>query len=109
MTDETGCTFYQKMTQPLVEEGIVERGTIMGFPCLRLNGVFVASEDHRTGDLIVKLPKERVNELVEQGTGMPFAPAGRTFREWIVITNRNIHHWQSFLDEALKYVSQSST
>ena len=35
--------------------------------------------DHRTGDLIMKLPRDRVAELIDNGV---IAPADRTFREW---------------------------
>jgi hypothetical protein len=36
----------------------------MVFPCLGVAGAFFASCDHRTGDLIVKLSRDRVQELV---------------------------------------------
>lgn len=52
---------------------------MMGFPCLRVDGAFFASCDHRSGDLIVKLPEARVRELIAEKTGKPFAPAGRIF------------------------------
>ena len=54
----------------------------MRFPCLRANGNFFATCDHRTGDLIVKLPRQRVDKLIAAGDALPFAPAGRTFKEW---------------------------
>ena len=57
----------------------------MGFPCLRVNGDFFTSTDHRTGELIVKLSKDRVQDLIQNGTGQPFAPAGLVFREWVLI------------------------
>ena len=48
---------------------------MMGLPCLRVNGQFFASFDRRTGDLVVKLSEQRVNELIERGEAHPFAPA----------------------------------
>ena len=57
---------------------------MMGYPCVRLAGQFLASYDDKAGCLVVKLPRERVAELVETGTGDPFAPAGKVFREWVV-------------------------
>ncbi len=47
---------------------------MMGFPCLRFAGAFFASCDHRTGDLIVKLSRDRVAQLIAEGIGKPFAP-----------------------------------
>ena len=61
--------------------------------------------DHRTGDLIVKLPEARVQALVREGGGTPFAPAGRSFREWVHISKKNAHLWKDIMDEALVFAS----
>jgi hypothetical protein len=45
----------------------------------------LASLEHRTGALLVKLPVSRVAEVIAEGSGEPFAPAGRTFREWVAV------------------------
>ena len=82
----------------------VATGTMMGFPCLRIRGAFFASRDHRSGELIVKLPRERVEQLIEAGTGKPFAPAGRTFREWIQIDDRDEDRWGELIEEARMFV-----
>ncbi|MEZ5380332.1 MAG: hypothetical protein R2754_00905 [Microthrixaceae bacterium] len=82
-----------------------DRSTMMGFPCLRINGSFFASLDHRTGDLIVKLPKERVDQLIGDGIGQPFAPAGRRFKEWVTIPDRDEDLWQHLAGEALDFAT----
>ena len=40
------------------------------------------------GDLVVKLPRERVTALVEAGVGRPFDPRrdGRLLKDWVVLT-----------------------
>lgn len=78
---------------------------MMGFPCLRVDGAFFASCEHRTGDLVVKLPRQRVEELINAGIGKPFAPAGRTFREWVLVDDRDEDRWVALIDEALRFVS----
>ncbi|OSC43127.1 hypothetical protein [Mycobacterium decipiens] len=83
----------------------VASGTMMGFPCLRVDGAFFASCDRRTGDLVVKLPRHRVEQLIEAGQGKPFAPAGRTFREWVLIDARDEVRWAALIDEARQFVS----
>ncbi|HEX4661123.1 MAG TPA: hypothetical protein VH307_27340, partial [Streptosporangiaceae bacterium] len=60
--------------------------------------------DHRSGDLIVKLPRHRVEQLIETG-GKPFAPAGRTFREWVLIDDRDQARWAELIDEARLFVA----
>ena len=50
---------------------------MMGHPCVRLAGRFLASYDFKARCLVLKLPSERVTELVEEGHGDPFAPGGQ--------------------------------
>jgi hypothetical protein len=83
----------------------VRRSTMMGLPCVRVDGGFFASLDHRSGNLIVKLPTERVSELVHDGTGLPFAPAGRTFNEWVAVPEEDEETWSSLIAEARSFVS----
>jgi hypothetical protein len=52
----------------------------------------------------VKLPEARVAELVGSGRGVPFAPAGRTFREWVAIPATQRRRWKRHLEEALAFV-----
>ncbi len=78
---------------------------MMGFPCMRINGDFFASANHKTGDLIVKLPKQRVAELIEAKHGEAFAPAGRTFKEWVSIPSRDPVQWRALAEEALAFVA----
>jgi hypothetical protein len=80
---------------------------MMGFPCLRVNGEFFASADHRTGDLIVKLPANQVEEMIDIGLGQPFAPAGRRFREWVLISDRDADRWTELMLKALAFVEDN--
>ena len=75
---------------------------MMGYPCIRLAGQFLASYD-KAGCLIVKLPSHRVTELVTAGLGEPFAPAGKVFREWVAIQTVDRHLWESVLTEAVAF------
>ena len=51
----------------------------------------------------MKLPRERVTELVENGQGDPFAPAGKVFREWVAIPTVDRSLWQTLLAEAVDF------
>lgn len=100
---------FWELAEPLLASGEVEEGTIMGFPCLRTSsGGFLAMAEHRTGDLIVKLAAGRVEELVAEGSGLPFAPAGRRFREWVHVPERDEALWQALLDEGRAFVDGGS-
>ena len=96
--------FWQAAAAALAHHDVAT-GTMMGFPCLRVSGAFFASCDHRSGDLIVKLPRRRVGQLIDAGSGKPFAPAGRTFREWVLIDDRDQARWAELIDEARLFVA----
>jgi hypothetical protein len=94
---------YDALTDDLLYDPAVGRGTMMGYPCIRLAGRFVASYDTKLGGLVVKLPRERVRQLVENGTGEPFAPAGKIFRVWIAIPTVDRDQWRTLLAEAVDF------
>ena len=72
---------------------------MMGFPCLRLDGDFFASCDHRTGELVVKLDEQRARALIDAGKTEPFAPNGRRFREWATVPHERLRSWQPLLEK----------
>ncbi len=101
---------FRELAEPLLVTGEAREGTMMGLRCLRTDGgAFFATVEHRTGDLIVKIPADRVNDLIASGTGLAFAPAGRRFREWVQIPERKPDLWQALLDEARAFVTGSTT
>src|SRR5690349_18918969 len=91
---------FWELVEPLLADAAVSRSTMMGLPCVRLDGRFFASLDRRTGALVVKLSRHRVAELVAAGEGEPFAPAGRTFREWVAVPRAGHQRWADLLAEA---------
>jgi hypothetical protein len=94
---------YEELTDDLLYDPAIGRATMMGYPCVRLAGRFLASYDEQAGALVVKLPRERVIELVESGAGDPFAPAGKVFREWVLISKVDRKMWRGLLAEAVDF------
>jgi len=94
---------YDELTDDLLYDPAIGRATMMGYPCVRLAGKFLASYDGTACCLVVKLPRERVTELVESGRGDPFAPAGKVFREWVAIHAVDRLLWQQLLAEAVDF------
>ncbi|MCC6179851.1 MAG: hypothetical protein IT305_31445 [Chloroflexi bacterium] len=100
---------FWELAEPLMlTRAGVTRSTMMGFPCLRVNGGFFASFDRKHEQMVVKLPAARVAELVTAGAALPFAPAGRTFREWAAIPATDSESWSELLAEALTFVTLSA-
>jgi hypothetical protein len=89
-----------ELVEPLYADPKVTRSTMMGLPCVRLDGRFFASLDRRSGALLVKLSADRVRALIDAGHGQPFAPAGRVFREWVALPRPERRRRQALLAEA---------
>lgn len=105
MTETDNAAFFWEVATPFLMEETVSKSTMMGFPCLRVNGDFFASADYRTGDLIVKLSADRVQALIDGDQGEPFAPNGRRFREWVRVVERDADCWEALIGEAREFVS----
>ncbi len=90
---------------PLLAEGVVEEGTIMGGGCVRSGGEFVGMPHHKGDGIVVKLPRERVEELIAAGEGASFAPAGKVFKEWVLVEAFNEERWVELLRESIAFVN----
>jgi hypothetical protein len=91
---------FWTLAEPLLARAGVTRSTMMGYPCLRLNGDFFASWDHRAKQLVVKLNQASVTALIDIGDATAFAPSGRPFRQWAAIPATNRESWPDMLDQA---------
>lgn len=83
----------------------ITEGTIMSGRCLRVGKEFLALVDYKESGLVVKLPLERVTDLIDAGIGQPFAPAGRVFKEWVSVPEPNRKLWRHLLEEGVRFVS----
>jgi hypothetical protein len=92
----------------VLTRGDVTRGTMMGLPCLRVDGKFFAAFDRASGDLLIKVAAARVDELLVSGEGGAVAPAGRRFREWAAIPPEAVDRWPDYLAEAYTFVATST-
>ena len=102
--DEKSELFWD-IAKPMLLQGKAQKGTMMGFPCLRTaEGQFFASLEKDSADMIVKVSAERVKELISSGVAHPFAPNGRTFKEWALIGLAEREVWFDLLQEAFEFV-----
>lgn len=72
--------------------------------CVRVGKEFLALVDDKGSGLVVKLPRERVAELIDAGVGRPFAPAGKVFKEWLSVPTPDRALWRKLLREGLAFV-----
>lgn len=102
-TDES--LFWELIEELQHEDPRVEEGTIMSGRCARVDGEFLGLVDYKGSGMVVKLPKERVAELIAQGVGRPFAPAKKVFKEWVSVPVRDRRRWRALLRESRDFVA----
>ena len=80
------------------------KGRKFGASAVKVDGKIFAMLSN--GDLVLKLPRQRVHELVASGTGRPFdAGRGRVMKEWVAVPPRDGDEWAKLAEEARQFVS----
>lgn len=81
----------------------VEQGRMMNAVGLKTGGKFFAMVVK--GELVVKLPRGRVDALVASGEGRRFDPGhGRLMKEWATLRPANRRACSAFISEARSFV-----
>jgi hypothetical protein len=94
----------------LAEPGVTTPGEAgrrgFGSSALKVNGSIFAMLTG--GHLVVKLPRQRVAALIEQGAGEAFSAGKATpMKEWITVTADDGRTWRSLAAEALQFVGRA--
>jgi hypothetical protein len=87
--------------------GITPPGATGGFgrSALRAHGRIFAM--FVRGRLVLKLPRGRVDELVEGGHGVRFdANKGTPMKEWLALDTGSAQPWSALAEEALEFVGR---
>ena len=87
----------------LADDAGIERGPIMHSDGVKLGGRFFAFVSR--GDLVVKVPADRVNALIESGAGHPFESGGRRMREWVRLSPEDEAASAAYVDEARSFAA----
>lgn len=95
---------FDQLAAGLLGDPGVEQGTGFGSaPGLRTGGKIFAMLVK--GELVVKLPKDRVDELIAAGDGARFDPGhGRLMKEWASVPPTSSEDWEGLAGEALRFV-----
>jgi hypothetical protein len=99
-------TSYEAVAHELLADPAVSAGKLFGHPCLKIGGkVFVCEHD---GELLAKLPPERIAELKREG-GHDFEPMGRKMGGWVKVPAPDdddvVRAWTALADEAKSFVA----
>ncbi len=79
-----------------------------GSSALQVNGKIFAMISS-SGNFVVKLPKQRVEELEASNIGAKFDPGhGRLMKEWLALHQPSTGQWLPLAREALRFVGGQS-
>jgi hypothetical protein len=106
MASSAGEARFWAVAESFIAGGLAERGTIMGGPCLRAGQEFLAMPGFKAEGMVLKLPAQRVTALITDGIGLPFAPNGRVFKEWVHIAEYDEPLWRSLLEEGRAFATR---
>jgi hypothetical protein len=101
---------FQAVVDAFARDKTVTRETGKGFGSgsLKVNGKIFAMISASRGEFVVKLPKARVDALIEEGIGQRFDPGhGRIMKEWLAVTASGAN-WIDLAKEAHRFVKQRS-
>jgi hypothetical protein len=89
----------------LLDNPLVSPGKMYGHPAYYVGGKMFAS---LFGDgVCLKIPENRVKELLKEGHIVPFEPRGRKMREWVLIVRENSDDYlkdQEIFEESIDFV-----
>lgn len=89
-------------TDPSVTPPTPGRG--FGSSGLKIEGKIFAMVSK--GELVVKLPRQRVDELIAAGKGTRFDPGhGRVMKEWVSVGPDEGRSWPELAEEARAFVA----
>src|SRR5262245_2881369 len=98
----------EQIWAPIAKAELARRGVSSGTGFgqnegLRVGGKIFAMLVH--GELVVKLPGDRVDELVDAGVAVRFdAGKGRPMREWASVGPSASRRWRGLVEEARTFV-----
>ena len=95
---------YRAVVHELKADPEVSEALMMGMPSLKRGSKMFGG--YRDGELLVKIGRERVDELVAAGRARPFDPsgAGRPMKDWALIAEP-ADDWLALADEARAFVA----
>lgn len=98
----------QEIWKPIADEELKLRGVTGGTGFGRSEGLRIEKKIYAmlvNGELVVKLPKARVDELVDADVGTRFEPGtGRVMKEWLSVPPGAARRWKPLVREAKAFV-----
>ena len=95
---------YRRVVHELRADPEVSEALMMGIPSLKRGSKMFGG--YRDGELLVKIGRDRVDELIAAGRARPFDPsgAGRPMKDWALVPEP-ADDWIALADEARVFVA----
>jgi hypothetical protein len=94
----------EEIWRPIADAELATKGVAGGTGFGRSAGLRIDRKIYAmlvNDELVVKLPKDRVDELVEAGVGRRFEPGtGRVMKEWLSVPAGASRRWPGLVGEA---------
>lgn len=94
---------WHDVLQAQASKGDITTARKFGTDSLSVGGKVFAM--NYKGNLVVKLPRDRVADLLRTGLAEPFVLGRRAMREWVAVSPRAGKDWTSIAEEARAFVS----
>jgi hypothetical protein len=98
----------EQLWGPIAKAQLATRGVTAGTGFGNTEGLRISGKIFAMlvgGDLVVKLPRERVDELVDVGVARRFdAGKGRPMKEWASVSSSASRRWKALVEEARQFV-----
>ena len=98
----------EEIWKPIATEQLKARGVTGGTGFGRSEGLRIENKIYAmlvNDELVVKLPKVQVDELVEAGVGRRFEPGtGRVMKEWLSVPSSASRRWKALVHDARAFV-----
>ncbi|MEL6536759.1 MAG: hypothetical protein AAFQ98_15175 [Bacteroidota bacterium] len=87
---------------------LLKLGKTFGNPCLKLVSTGKVPAMAREASLVIKLPKDTVNQLLQEEELKLYVPmTGKPMKEWVEVPLAQAHRWEDLIWEAVEYVQKS--
>ena len=98
----------EQIWKPIAEDELALRGVKGGTGFGRSEGLRISGKIYAmlvNGELVVRVPKTRVDELADAGIGRRFEPSpGRIMKEWLSLPPAASRRWKALVAEARAFV-----
>ena len=89
------------------DTAVTQSGKGFGATALKVHNKIFAMRSIRSGQIVLKLPRHRVEALIATGVGERFDPgSGRIMKEWVALTSPATEELLALAREALVFVAE---